>query len=203
MKGREDGSKMGASLRAILKSARRTIACKQAPTWRILGVGLCFGAATMRAETVIDFENAEIGQRPTEWVEQGVMFTLAHAPTKTKAAGRMVFFPHIETGHKGILCAMATEPIPVEARFPSPVAAVTVVFWASTGCAARLEAFDEQGELVDQASLAEAPRRKEPGEPVPFFELKVRAPKIAFVRFSGPRAGEFLAADEVRFEPAK
>jgi hypothetical protein len=168
-----------------------------------LGVGLCFGAATMHAETVIDFENADIGQRPTEWVDQGVTFTLAHAPTKTKAAGRMVFFPQIETGHKEILSPMATEPIPVEARFSSAVAAVTVVFWASTGCAARLEAFDEKGELVDQASLAEAPWRNDPGEPVPFFELKVRAPKIAVVRFSGPRAGEFLAADEVRFEPAK
>jgi hypothetical protein len=32
--------------------------------------------------------------------------------------------------------------------------------------------------------------------------LTVRGPEIAFVRFSGPRAGEFLAADEVRFTPA-
>jgi len=40
-----------------------------------------------------------------------------------------------------------------------------------------------------------------PVDPVPFFELTVKAPEIAYIRFSGPRNGEFLAADEVRFVP--
>lgn len=33
------------------------------------------------------------------------------------------------------------------------------------------------------------------------FELTVKAPAIADVRFSGPRSGEYLAADELRFTP--
>jgi len=32
--------------------------------------------------------------------------------------------------------------------------------------------------------------------------MTVKAPRIAYVQFSGPREGEFLAADEVRFTPA-
>jgi hypothetical protein len=37
---------------------------------------------------------------------------------------------------------------------------------------------------------------------VPFFELSVKAQAISAIRFSGPRDGEFLAADEIRFTPA-
>jgi hypothetical protein len=37
---------------------------------------------------------------------------------------------------------------------------------------------------------------------VPFVELTVKARAIAAIRFSGPRDGEFLAADEVRFTTA-
>jgi hypothetical protein len=114
----------------------------------------------------------------------------------------MVFFPHLGSGRIGLLNAMAMEPIPVEARFPTPVTSVTLVLWGSTGCAARLEAFNGEGKLVDTAVLAPIPRRAAPGDPEPLFELTLRAPEIAFVRFSGPRAGEFLAADEVRFTPA-
>jgi hypothetical protein len=33
---------------------------------------------------------------------------------------------------------------------------------------------------------------------VPIFTLTVNAPRIAAIQFSGPRQGEFLAADEVR-----
>jgi hypothetical protein len=36
---------------------------------------------------------------------------------------------------------------------------------------------------------------------VPFVQLTVKAPSITGIRFSGPRDGEFLAADEVRFTP--
>ena len=148
---------------------------------------------------MVDFEQAEVGARPTEWVEKDVVFKLSRAPQQTKAQGRMVFFPHLGSGRKGILNAMASEPIPVEARFPGTVSSVTLVLWGSTGCAARVEAFNAQGEKVDSASVDVVPRRAAPGEPEPLFELTVRAREIAYVQFSGPRAGEFLAADEVRF----
>jgi hypothetical protein len=150
---------------------------------------------------VINFEQAPLGPRLTEWIEAGVVCKLAHPPTQTKAVGRIVFFPNLGTAHKGLACAMAMEPIPVEIRFASAVSSATVVLWGSTGCAARLEAFNASGQLIDHAGVDVVPRRKAPGDPVPFFELKVSAPGIAFVRFSGPRPGEFLAADEVRYTP--
>jgi hypothetical protein len=65
-----------------------------------------------------------------------------------------------------------------------------------------LEALDEQGAVVDRASLAAVPGRKAPADPVPFVQLTVRAPAISAIRFSGPRNGEFLAADEIRITPA-
>jgi hypothetical protein len=164
---------------------------------------LVLAATGWAAETIVDFEQAEIGARPTQWEEKGVLFQLAHAPKQTKAKPRMVFFPHLGTGHKGILCAMAMEPIPVEIRFPKGVSAVTLKMWGSTGCAAIVEAFDQAGAMIDRTELAEVPRRLKPEEPVPFFEMTVRGEKIAYVRFSGPRAGEFLATDEVRFVPAE
>ena len=158
-------------------------------------------ASGMAAETVIDFEQATIGKPVTNWVEKSVVFTLAHEPKQSKAAGRVMFFPHLATNHKGILCAMATEPIPVQATFPNVAASVTLVLWGSTGCSALLEAFDQNGQIVDKASVAVVPGRTKPEDPIPTFELTVKAPEIAYVRFSGPRKGEFLAADEVRFTP--
>jgi hypothetical protein len=53
--------------------------------------------------------------------------------------------------------------------------------------------------VIDHASVAAVPGRKAPGDPVPFFQLTVKAPAIAAIRLSGPRNGEFLAADELRF----
>ena len=153
----------------------------------------------MAEETVIDFEEAEIGKPVTNWVEKGVVFTLAHQPKKTKAAGRVMFFPHLASNHKGILCAMADEQIPVQATFPKMASSVTLVLWGSTGCPALLEAFDKNGTLVDKASLDSVPGRTKPEDPIPMFKLSVKAPEIACVRFSGPRSGEFLAADELRF----
>jgi len=47
------------------------------------------------------------------------------------------------------------------------------------------------------------PGRKVPGDPIPFVQLTVKAPAIAAIRLSGPRNGEFLAADEVRYTTAK
>src|SRR4051812_41494590 len=98
----------------------------------LLVLGAALRAAAAPGEVVVDFEQAKAGARLTEWVEQGVTFRLAHAPTQTKAAGKITFFPHLETGHKGILRAMAMEPIAVEARFPSAVSALTLVLWGST-----------------------------------------------------------------------
>ena len=158
-------------------------------------------APAFPAETVIDFEQSEIGKPVTNWVEKGVVFTLAHEPKQTKARGRVMFFPHLATNHKGILCAMATEQIPVQATFPTPVTSVTLVLWGSTGCPAALEAFDENGSAVDKASVPSVPGRKKPEDPISTFELTVKAPKIAYIRLSGPRSGEFLAADELRFTP--
>ena len=152
-------------------------------------------------EVVIDFEQAPIGKPTTNWVEKGVTFALAHEPKQSKAAGRIMFFPHLATGHKGILCAMATEQIPVQATFSNTATSVTLVLWGSTGCSALLEAFDNAGMLVDKATLAVIPGRTKPEDPVPTFELTVKAPEIAYIRFSGPRTGEFLAADELHFTP--
>jgi hypothetical protein len=133
-----------------------------------------------------------------------VVFNLAGPLTQSKAAGRIMFFPHLATNRKGILNAMATEQaIPVQARLPNSASAVTVVFWGSTGCPALLEALDKNGDVVDKVALAAVPGRKAPADPIPFVELTVKAPAIAAIRFSGPRNGEFLAADEIRFVTAK
>jgi hypothetical protein len=160
------------------------------------------GAASVAraAETVIDFEQAEVGKPVATWADKGVVFRLASAPTRSKAVGRIMFFPHLATNHKGILNAMATEQsIPVLATFPTPVSTVTLVLWGSTGCPALLEALDQNGAVIDKAALAAVPGRKTPADAVPFFELTVKGAAIAAIRFSGPREGEFLAADELRF----
>jgi hypothetical protein len=160
-------------------------------------------SAVRAGETVIDFEQAEIGKPVPTWTERGVVFNLAGALTQSKATGRIMFFPHLATNHRGILNAMATEQaIPVQATFPNSASAVTVVLWGSTGCPALLEALDKNGEVVDKSSVAAVPGRKAPADPIPFFQLTVKAPEgsaIAAIRFSGPRNGEFLAADEIRF----
>jgi hypothetical protein len=154
-------------------------------------------------EVVIDFEQAEIGKPRPDWTEKGVVFKLAGPLTQSKATGRVMFFPHIATNRKGILNAMATEQaIPVLATFPNAASAVTLVLWGSTGCPALVEALDKDGQVIDKATLAAVPGRKAPADPVPFVELTVKAPAIAAIRFSGPRNGEFLAADEIRFTTA-
>jgi hypothetical protein len=158
-------------------------------------------------QVVVDFESATVRfpddkpNRVTQWVEKGVTFTLAREPRQSKAKGMLMFFSHLGTGHKGIVCAMATEPIPVRATFPKPVSSVTVAMWGSTGMPAVLEAFDVEGKVVDRASLESILGRRNPGEPVPIFTMTVSAKRIAYIEFSGPREGEYLAADEVRFTP--
>jgi hypothetical protein len=162
---------------------------------------LTLSSISARAEEiVIDFEQAEIGKPMPTWTEKGVVFKLAGPLAHSKAAGRIMFFPHLATNHKGLVNAMANEQaIPVQATLPVSASAVTLVLWGSTGCPALLEALDQNGQVVDKASIAAAPGRKAPGDPIPFFQLTVKAPAITAIRFSGPRDGEFLAADEVRF----
>jgi hypothetical protein len=160
-------------------------------------------SAVHAEEIVIDFEQAEIGKPVATWTDKGVTFSLAGPLTQSKAKGRIMFFPHLATNHKGILNAMATEQaIPVQATFPQGVSSVTLVLWGSTGCPALLEALDKNGAVVDKVSLAAVPGRQAPADPVPFVELSVKAPAIAAIRLSGPRSGEFLAADELRFTTA-
>jgi hypothetical protein len=164
---------------------------------------LALACAARAEEIVIDFEQAEIAKPTPTWTEKDVVFRLAGPLVHSKATGRVMFFPHIGTNHKGILNAMATEQaIPVLATFPSSASAVTLVLWGSTGCPALLEALDQDGKVIDRASVAAVPGRKAPADPVPFFELTVKAPAIAAIRFSGPRDGEFLAADEIRYTTA-
>ena len=158
--------------------------------------------ASAQTNEVINFGKAEItGRWVDSWEDKGVVFTPAHAPAKSKAKARLMFFPHLPSGRKGILSAMADDPIPVRARFPNGCSSVTVEFWGSTGCAARLEAYDSEAKLIDKAGLDVIPGRKAPGEAIPTFQLTVSGTNIAYIEFSGPRAGEYLAAEEVRFVP--
>jgi hypothetical protein len=168
-------------------------------------LGLLAGAAACAhaEEIVIDFEQTEVGKPVPTWSDKGVVFKLAGPLTQSKAKGRVMFFPHIATNHKGLVNAMATEQaIPVQATFPVTASAVTLVLWGSTGCPALLEALDKSGAVVDQVSVPAVPGRKAPGDPVPFFQMSVKAPAIAAIRLSGPRNGEFLAADEIRITTA-
>lgn len=165
--------------------------------------------AFAQQEVAIDFEEAAVllsedrAHRAEQWVGQGVVFRLAHPPRESKAKGLVMFFEHLSSGHKGIASAMALEAIPVRATFPKPVSAVHIAFWGSAGAPVLLEAFDAEGNVVDRASLAAVPGRRAPADPVPMFTLTVRAGRIAYVQFSGPRPGEYLAADEVRFSPVE
>lgn len=168
-------------------------------------------AEKSKKEVVIDFEEArirldpkndEVINRRESYEERGVEFKLSRQPQRSKARGRIMFFPHIPSGRKGILNAMANEQeIPVQVRFPIRASSVTIVFWASTGASAELKAFSNDGKVLGRDALKVVPGRKVPEEPIPTFELSVEADGISYVEFSGPRSGEFLAADEVRYVP--
>jgi hypothetical protein len=150
-------------------------------------------------EVVLQFDQEPVGKPVPAYTNNGVVFAPARAGTRSTAVPRVMFFPHLKTGKKGILNAMAEDPIPVKVQFPNGASSVTLVLWGSTGCPARLEAFDAGGKVVDQASVAAVPARTSPSDPVPSFELTVKSSDIASICFSGPRAGEYLAAEEVRF----
>ena len=128
----------------------------------------------------------------------------APSPLLPGAKPRRMFFPHLATGHKGILNAVATDQaVPLKMTLPGAGASsVTLVLWGSTGCPAVVEAFDQDGKLLDKKSAEAIPGRKAPDEPVPFATLTVQSAGIAYVHLSGPRNGEYLAADEVRFVPS-
>ena len=151
---------------------------------------------------IITFDKVETGKPMPSYTDQGVVFALSRQPTRSRAAGRVMFFPHLKTPRKGILNAMANESIPVEVRFPKPVSSVTLVLWGSIGSEAVVEAYDKDGKVVDRASRDKVPERTGPEQPIPSFELTVKAPAIAYVRFSGAPPGGYLVCDEVRFTPA-
>ena len=151
--------------------------------------------------TVIRFDAVETGKPMPKHTDRGVEFALAHAPTRSRAVGRVMFFPHLKTPRKGILNAMANESIPVEVRFPKPVSSVTLVLWGSIGSEALVEAYDKDGKVVDKASRDKVPERTGPEQPIPSFELTVKGSAITHIRFSGAPPGGYLVCDEVRFTP--
>jgi hypothetical protein len=167
----------------------------------VLVCALAFSLGARAAEVVVHFDREEAGKPVPAYTNQGVVFSPAHAATRSAAVPRVMFFPHLKTDKKGILNAMADDPIPVKVQFPAGASSVTLVFWGSTGCPALVQAFDQDGKVVDQATLAAVPDRSSPADPVPSFELTVKAPAIAWLCFSGPRLGEYLAAEELRFSP--
>ena len=97
--------------------------------------------------------------------------------------------------------ALALALIGIAATDATLPANATPGFAGVPGTPALLEAFDAEGKVVDRASLESVPGRKAPGDPVPIFKMTVKASRIAYIQFSGPREGEYLAADEVRFIP--
>jgi hypothetical protein len=158
-------------------------------------------AAPTDGPVVITFDKVETGKPMPSYTDQGVAFALSRPPSTSRAAGRVMFFPHLKTPRKGILNAMANESIPVEVRFPKPVASVTLVLWGSIGSEAVVEAYDAEGNVVDRVSRDTVPARTGPEQPIPSFELTVKASAIACVRFSGAPPGGYLVCDEVRFTP--
>ncbi len=104
------------------------------------------GAAPADGPAIITFDKVETGKPMSSYTDRGLVFALSRPPTKSRAAGRVMFFPHLKTPRKGILSAMANESIPVEIRFPKPVASATLVLWGSIGSKAVVEAYDKDGD---------------------------------------------------------
>ena len=149
-------------------------------------------------EVVVDFEAAEIGKPVAAYTENGVGFQLAYEPRKSKAKGRVMFFPHLGDDHKGILNAMADEAIPLRIKLARPATSVTLTLWGSTTSAALVEAFDREGKLLAKDELEQVPVRRVPEEQVPYFTLCLEGPGIVAVDVSGSQPGGFVAVDTVR-----
>src|SRR5688572_19437884 len=162
-------------------------------------------AKNAAGEVVLTFADATVGKPVPTWTAGDVAFSLASAPQRSKAQGRVMFFPHLKTGRQGILNAMANEQaIPVKAEIAGGATSVTLVLWGTVGCHAWLEAHDKDGKLLDRASLPDAvPERKSPSDPIPSFELSVKAENIAYILFGGAHNGGTLVADEMRYVPVK
>jgi hypothetical protein len=156
-------------------------------------------------EVVLTFARATVGKPVPTWTEGDVTFTLASPPQRSKAQGRVMFFPHLKTDRKGILNAMANEQaIPVKAQIKGGASSVTLVLWGTVGSNAWVEARDKEGKLLDRAALPGAvPQRHDPADPIPSFELSVKAENIAYILFAGAPNGGALVADEMRYVPAK
>jgi hypothetical protein len=150
-------------------------------------------------EIIFTFDEAEVGKPLPSWTSMGIVFEPDGKLSRSKAKPRIMFFPHLKTEKKGVLSAMAAEPIPVRIRFPEGASKVTLVLWGSIGSGALVEALDKEGNVVDSASLERVPSRTSPADPIPSFELVVSSPRIAYVRFGGAHPGGFLAAEEIRF----
>jgi hypothetical protein len=166
-------------------------------------IGVVLLGAPADGEVVITFDRVETGKPMPSYkdMDGGVEFAPSRRPAKSKAAGRVMFFPHLKTDRRGVLNAMADESIPVEIRFPKAVSSVTLELWGSIGSAALVEAYDKDGKVVDTAKRDKVPERTGPEKPIPSFDLAVKAPAIAYVRFSGAPPGGYLVCDEVRFTP--
>jgi hypothetical protein len=160
---------------------------------------LVFSQVAFAHDAVIDFESAPIGKPALTWSDQGVTFGLSHQPKKSKAIGRISFFPHLGTNRIGIVNAMANEAIPVLATFDKPVRKVQLVLWGSTTSSALVEAFDLDGKRIAKDGLEHVPVRKAPEDHVPFFELAVEGEGIAYIEISGSQPGGFVAVDEIRW----
>jgi len=173
----------------------------------LLGISLLLGGAPLTPtacaadDVVITFEDAEVGKPIAFWTAKDVTFGPAEKLKLSKAAPRIMFFPHLKTDKKGILSAMAAEAIPVQISFPTGASKVTLVLWGSIGSAALVEALDKDGNVLDKASLDKVPTRASPDDPIPSFELTVKAREISSVRFSGAHPGGYLAAEQIRFTP--
>ena len=154
-------------------------------------------------ETVLTFDAATVGKAIPSWTQGYVIFTLASAPQHSRAQGRIMFFPHLKTDHRGILNAMANEQaIPVKAQIAGGASSVTLVLWGTIGCHAWLEAHDKDGKLLGRAELPDkVPQRQSPSDPIPSFELTVKADNIAYILFGGAINGGALVADEMRYVP--
>jgi hypothetical protein len=154
-------------------------------------------------EIVLNFANAPVGKPLPSWTAGSVTFTLASAPVHSRAQGRIMFFPHLKTDNRGILNAMANEQaIPVKAQITGGAVSVSLQLWGTIGCHAWLEAYDKDGKLVDRASLPDAvPQRQAPSEPIPSFNLTVKADNISYILFGGAPNGGALVADEMRYRP--
>jgi hypothetical protein len=170
-------------------------------------IGLAENAPPKKAasEVVLTFADATVGKPVSTYTAGDVTFSLASAPQRSKAQGRVMFFPHLKTDRKGLLNAMAHEQaIPVKADIKGGASSVTLVLWGTLGSNAWLEAHDKDGKLLDRAALpGTVPQRKDPADPIPSFELSVKAENIAYILFAGAPNGGALVVDEMRYVPSK